>query len=329
VVRSPREHGVTDTSYSSEYHTPVLVSEVVEYLGVRSGGLYLDGTLGGGGHTEAILDKSSPDGRVVAIDRDPEAHKAASRRLAKFGDRLTLIVGNYGEAVELVATHGLFDGFLVDAGVSSKQLDDRSRGFSFREEGPLDMRMGPDAPDLKTWLHSVSEEDLANVIYKYGEIRASRRAASAIKAAEEAGELETTRDLARVIERVLGSGGGAGRKTQIHPATLVFQALRIAINDELASLEAAVASVPKIVKAGGRAVFISFHSLEDRIVKQGFRELAGQVEESDPVLRKLGLGNAPEVLVDVLTKKPVEAGKAELARNPRARSARLRAVMVR
>lgn len=316
------------TQYSSTYHTPVLVREVLAYLQVAPGKVYLDGTLGGGGHTQAILDQSAPDGRVVALDRDPQAHEAAARRLLPYGDRVELVVANYGECAEIAASRGKFDGFLVDAGVSSKQLDDASRGFSFRMAGPLDMRMGPDAARLDQWLEEVSEEGLANVLYEYGEIRASRRAAKAIKEAVVAGRLETTADLARVVESVLGMGGGAGRRTHIHPATLVFQALRIAINAELQSLEKAVSSILDVVKPGGRAVFISFHSLEDRVVKAGFRKLAGQVEEQDPVLRRLGLGELQTAKVEILTRKPVEAGDDELQTNPRARSARLRAVEV-
>lgn len=321
------EQGVT-TQYSSTYHTPVLVREVLEYLQVGPGKVYLDGTLGGGGHTQAILDASTPDGRVVALDRDPQAHAVAGERLNAYMSRLELVVANYGDCAQIAATHGKFDGFLVDAGVSSKQLDDPARGFSFRNAGPLDMRMGPDAARLDQWLEEVSEETLADVLFQYGEIRASRRTAKAIKEAVLAGSLETTTDLARIVESVLGTGGGAGRRTHIHPATLVFQALRIAVNEELQSLERAVTSILDVVKPGGRVVFISFHSLEDRVVKAGFRKLAGQIEEPDPVLRRLGLGEVTPARVQILTRKPVEAKDDELQVNPRARSARLRAVEV-
>lgn len=316
---------MSNLTYSSEYHTPVLVAEVLEYLAVKPGGRYLDATLGGGGHTQAILDLSAPTGQVVSIDRDPEAHEQARQRLSGYQGRFELVLGNYRDARDLV--EGQFDGMLLDAGVSSHQLDEATRGFSFREEGPLDMRMGPDAPRLDEWLGVVDEEELANALFHYGEIKASRRLAAAIKMDFAAGKLKSTQDLAQMCQRVLG-GSGARRKTQIHPATLVFQALRIALNDELRGLERAVASIPDLVKPGGRAVLISFHSLEDRIVKQGFKELAGENEEVDPVLRKLGMEKSKPEKVKILTRRPVEAGSDEVAANPRSRSAKLRAVEV-
>ncbi len=308
------------SKYGSTYHVPVLVREVLEYLGASPGGLYVDGTLGGGGHTQAILEASAPDGRVVAFDRDPEACAEASKRLSGFGDRLTVINDNYANVAKHVQN---VDGWLVDAGVSSHQLDVAARGFSFREAGPLDMRMG-DGPLLSEYLGQVEMPELARVLGQYGEVKSAGRLARAILADFAEGKLTNTRELADMVERVVGHGAGSGRKTKMHPATLVFQALRIAVNDELSALEAAVASVPDVVRTGGRAVFISFHSLEDRIVKNGFRDLTGMTEE---IPRGLPV-ERPEPRVEILTRKPVMAKEDELSINPRARSAKLRAVRV-
>jgi 16S rRNA (cytosine1402-N4)-methyltransferase len=308
------------TTYATDYHVPVLVHEVLEYLDVQPGGLYVDGTLGGGGHTQAILDACAPDGRVVAFDRDPNAIATATQRLSAYADRLTIVHANYATAHAHVSQA---DGWLVDAGVSSHQLDDAERGFSFQRPGPLDMRMG-DGPTLADYLADVEEEELARVLREYGEVKGAGRLARAILFDFQQGRFKDTRDLGDMIERVLGRGAGSGRHTRIHPATLVFQALRIAVNDELTGLETAVLSIPQVVKKGGRAVFISFHSLEDRIVKNGFRTLAGAVDDAPrglPVER-------PQPKVEILTRKPVVASEEELSFNPRARSAKLRAVRV-
>lgn len=308
------------STYATDYHVPVLVHEVLEYLNVRAGGVYVDGTLGGGGHTQAILDASAPDGRVVAFDRDPVAIATAKQRLQGYADRLTIIQGNYADASKHVSQA---DGWLVDAGVSSHQLDDEERGFSFQRPGPLDMRMG-EGPTLSDYLHDVDEEELARVLREFGEVKGAGRLARAILSDFRDGRFRDTRDMGDMIERVLGRGAGSGRQTRIHPATLVFQALRIAVNDELTGLETAVMSIPDVVKKEGRAVFISFHSLEDRIVKNGFRTLAGAVDDLPrglPVER-------PKPRVEILTRKPVVASDEELDFNPRARSAKLRAVRV-
>ncbi|MFU8805147.1 MAG: 16S rRNA (cytosine(1402)-N(4))-methyltransferase RsmH [Bradymonadaceae bacterium] len=313
--------------YATPYHEPVLVAEVLEYLDVKPGGRYVDGTLGGGGHTRAILDRSAPDGKVLAIDRDPQALDVARARLTDAGDRVRFVQGNYGDAASICKQEGFedVDGFLVDAGVSSHQLDTAERGFSFSRPGPLDMRMGPDAPTLEEYLTEVSLEELGRVLKVYGELRSWRRLAREILDASHAEKLEDTGDLARLVEGVVGRGAGSGRSTTINPATLVFQALRIAVNRELEHLEAAVEAIPRFVGVGGRAVFISFHSLEDRIVKHGFRTLA------DPCTCPPGLPVCIcglEPTVEVLTSKPVQATEEELDQNPRARSARLRAVRV-
>jgi 16S rRNA (cytosine1402-N4)-methyltransferase len=316
-----------DKTYGVDYHVPVMVDEVLEYLEVGPGGRYIDGTAGGGGHTEAILEASAPDGQVLAIDRDPDAIEQVTERVARFGDRATVVQGNYGGVVDVARAHGFddADGFLVDAGVSSHQLDEPERGFTYRDSGPLDMRMGPDAPTAKAYLESVHADDLADALYQYGEIRSSRKMAAAIKQAVESGELETTADLAGLVEDVLGHGGGAGRSTSMPPATLVFQAIRIAVNRELDHLERAVEAVPEVLRVGGVAAFISFHSLEDRIVKHGFRELATDCvcPPDFPVC-----GCDAVATIEIVTRKPITAGEDELARNPRARSAKLRVARV-
>ncbi|MEZ4461156.1 MAG: 16S rRNA (cytosine(1402)-N(4))-methyltransferase RsmH [bacterium] len=308
------------STYATDYHAPVLVREVLEHLHVQPSGVYVDGTLGGGGHTHAILDASSPDGRVVAFDRDPQACEVAKARLNAFGERLTVVNANYALAKDHVTQA---DAWLVDAGVSSHQLDDAQRGFSFREAGPLDMRMG-EGPTLAEYLSDVDEDELARVLREYGEVRSARHLSRCILSDFADGRFQDTRDLAAMIERVVGHGAGSGRQTKMHPATLVFQALRIAVNDELQGLEAAVLSIPEVVRPGGFAVFISFHSLEDRIVKNGFRALTGMHEE---IPRGLPV-ERPEPRVEIVTRKPVTAQEDELEFNPRARSAKLRAVRV-
>lgn len=313
--------------YASEYHVPVLVREVLEQLVVVPGGRYVDGTLGGGGHTAAILEASGPDGRVLSIDRDPEAIAEAKARLGALAERVTFVQGNYSLAAEYVERTGFgkVDGFLVDAGISSHQIDTAERGFSFSRPGPLDMRMGEDVPTLKEYLETVSHGELASALRTYGEIRSASRVATAILEAQEAGRLKTTADLRACVAEVVGGGAGSGRRTTIDPATLVFQGLRIAVNRELEHLETAVLSVPEVVRAGGRAVFISFHSLEDRIVKMGFRDLASSCvcPPKLPVCMCQGKSR-----VKVLTSKPLTALPDELAANPRSRSARLRAALI-
>ena len=317
-------HEQTDPmAYASAYHAPVLVREVLDALAVFPGGVWLDGTLGGGGHTQAILEATGPDGRVFSIDRDPEAIAAATQRLSSFGERWTPLLGNYADARVLLddAGVGQVDGWLVDAGVSSHQLDDPARGFSFRQAGPLDMRMGDSGLTAAEWLETLDADGLGHVIADYGEMKGSFRIARAIVSARDAGELHTTQDLANVVL----SSAPRGRETNIHPATLVFQAIRIAVNDELSGLEKAVAEVPNVVKPNGRAVFISFHSLEDRIVKNGFRELAEDCV-CPPGLPTCACDAVKQV--DVITRKPVTANDDELNENPRARSAKMRAVTV-
>ena len=283
-------------------HSTVLLEETLDLLAPRAGGLYADATLGGGGHAEGILERSAPDGRVVGIDRDPHALSAARGRLARFGDRVLFIHGRMGRIATLLKEASLpgLDGLVADLGVSSPQLDQPERGFSFRHDGPLDMRMDPDDPvPARDVIADLSTEDLANVLFGYGEERKSRPIARSIHRAMAEGQLETTTDLRRAVHRAVGPR----RKGGVDPATRTFQALRIAVNEELTELSDLLVSLPRVLADDSVATVISFHSLEDRMVKRAFRESS----ELQP-----------------LTKKPIVAGAEEREQNPRARSAKLR-----
>ena len=276
----------------------------MELLAVRAGGLYVDGTLGLGGHAAEILRRSSPEGRVIGFDRDKEALGHAREALASFAPRVRFVHADFREAPKDLGKEET-DGILLDLGVSSLQLDRAERGFSFRQDGPLDMRMdqsgGPTAADL---VNRLPEDELANLIYRLGEERASRGIARAIVAARQRRHLETTGELAEVVRRAAGRSRRAG----LDPATCTFQALRIAVNGELDDLEGTLEALAQCLAPGGRLVVIAFHSLEDRPVKHTFRKLAARE------------GFA------VLTKKAVRPSEAETRDNPRARSARLRAL---
>ncbi len=284
-------------------HVPVLLAETLAALSPRDGGRYMDCTLGGGGHAEAILEAAGPTGTLLGLDRDPAAQRAAGERLARFGARFTAAHVAFGELARAAEGRGPFDGILADIGVSSHQLDTAERGFSFRDEGPLDMRMdttrGETAREL---IARLDEGALADVLFQLGEERRSRPIARAIKFADQDDRLHTTSDLLRAVHRVTGPKRG-----RIDPATRTFQALRIAVNDELGQLEALLRDGPDRLAPGGVLAIISFHSLEDRMVKRAFRGDARLVP---------------------LTKKPVVAGEAETAENPRARTAKLRAARV-
>ena len=300
-------------------HDTVLASEVVELLRPGPGLLFLDGTLGGGGHAERFL---AAGAQVIGMDKDPRALAAAAARLARYGEAFRAVRGDFRDARNVLAALGLdgVDGALVDLGVSSPQLDDPSRGFSFREGGPLDMRMGPEGETLRDLLARLDERELARVIKAYGEEAFARPIARAIKRAVEAGELLDTAGLAEVV------AGAIPRKAwphRIHPATRTFQALRIAVNDELGALARWLESLPALVRPGGRAGAISFHSLEDRAVKERFRALC-QACTCPPGMPVCGCG--ARASFTPVTRKAVVAGEAEVARNPRARSARLRVV---
>jgi 16S rRNA (cytosine1402-N4)-methyltransferase len=283
-------------------HEPVLLAETLELLAVRPGGLYVDGTLGLAGHAGAILD-AAPATRLVGFDKDGETLERARAELARFGDRVRLVHADFREAPSLLRGEPV-DGILLDLGVSSVQLDRPERGFSFLADGPLDMRMdrsqGETARDV---VNAMDERELADVIYTFGEERLSRRIARAIAAARQRGPIETTGALAAIVRRAAGQKG----RWRIDPATRTFQALRIHVNRELDRLADTLRALAALLAPGGRMAVIAFHSLEDREVKHTFRALAAE-------------GYA------LLTKKPVRPGEDEERRNPRARSARLRAV---
>ncbi len=301
-------------------HTPVLVAETLELLAPARGGLFVDGTVGLGGHAEALL-AAHPGTRLLGIDRDPDALAHAAARLGPFGDRVRLVEGDFHQLADLLAREGIdsIAGFLADLGVSSLQLDTPERGFSFRFDAPLDMRMGRRGPTAADLLTSSSEGELENILREYGEERQARRIARAIVAARAEAPLETTGQLKTLIDRVKRRRPG-DREGRVDPATRVFQALRIAVNRELAGLRGAVEQVVRLLASDGRLVVISYHSLEDRIVKNTLRDLArGEIDQIT------GRPHAETQAIEVLTKKPVRPSEAEVELNPRARSARLRA----
>ena len=300
-------------------HLPVLLVETMQALSISKDGVYVDATFGRGGHCRAMLEALSDRGRVIALDRDPQAIAAAENlRIAE--TRLQVFQARFAELDSVIAGLGLngaIQGVLMDVGVSSPQLDDPERGFSFRHAGPLDMRMDPSqGVDAAQWLNSADEEVIANVIWRYGEERRSRRIAKAIVAAR---PLHTTEALADVVAACVPRGNAKSAK---HPATKTFQAVRIFINDELQELQRGVQGAFDSLAVGGRLAVISFHSLEDRQVKQAFKALS-----QPPVLpRRLPVQDAQTVVRGRLVSGPIRAGQRELDANPRARSATLRVI---
>ena len=301
---------------AGQRHIPVLGREAIEMLSPRDGGVYVDATFGAGGYSRAILDM--PGTRVIGIDRDRTAIAGGFDLVDRSGSRLTLVEDRFSNLAEVCAAQGIrqVDGVVMDVGVSSMQLDQAERGFSFRLGGPLDMRMGHDGPSAADVIARASEVDLAKIIYIFGEERHSRAVAKAIIAARKEAPVATTRALADIVSKVVWSKPG-----EIHPATRTFQALRIFVNEELDELHLALAAAEQVLKPGGRLVVVSFHSLEDRIVKNFLTERA-----------RAGGGSRhlPEVAqaapsFGLLTKRPVTPGADEIAANPRARSAKLRA----
>ena len=284
-------------------HIPVLLPEVMAALDPQPGGVYVDGTLGLGGHSEAILRRSSPSGRLIAFDWDEEALRLAKERLSCFGERLTALRRNFAEIAEALAGLAMagVDGILVDVGMSSLQLDQGGRGFSFQRDEPLDMRMdsrrGQTAADV---LAAASEEELADIFFYYGEERQARRIAAAIVETRKKSPVRSSRDLAELVARVIPR---RFHPPKIHVATKIFQALRIAVNGELENLARFLATAPALLNPGGRLAVISFHSLEDGLVKRAFKASHDLIEKS---------------------KHPIFAGDEEISHNPRARSARLR-----
>lgn len=309
-------------------HLPVLVDEALRYLAPERGGLYVDATVGLGGHAGALLE-AAEGARLLGIDRDPEALERAGARLARFGPRVRLARGPFSELRRLLAEaegpEARPAGVLADLGLSSLQLDTPGRGFSFRFDAPLDMRMGPGGETAGEIVNRYPEADLTRIFKEYGEERQARRVARALVEAREEAPIETTSRLRDVILEVKGLGGGAPpggprREGRVDPATRVFQALRIEVNRELAELERFLDEAARLLDGDGRLVVISYHSLEDRIVKNTFRDLArGEIDEVT------GRPRAESRILEVLTKKPVRPSADEVARNPRARSGRLRA----
>jgi 16S rRNA (cytosine1402-N4)-methyltransferase len=302
----------------------VLLRETTEFLAPERGGLFVDCTLGLGGHSEAILE-ASPATRVIGIDRDPEALAAANQRLAHFGERFRSAHRDYRELEQVLQDLDEREpaGILADLGVSSLQFDSPTRGFSFRFEAPLDMRMNPsgDESSAADLLLQLPEEEIAAIIFKYGEERNSRRIAKWIVEAREQGKpITTTRELADLVARAAGKR----KNWQIHPATRTFQALRIAVNHELEGLAPFVATAVDLLQPGGRFVVISFHSLEDRIMKQELRRLSGYCQCGSRGRTDVCTCGAQHV-VEILTKRPVIPDAVEIDANPRSRSAKLRA----
>lgn len=301
---------------SATRHIPVLGAEAVDLLNPRGGGIYVDATFGAGGYSRAILDAA--DTRVIGIDRDRTAIAGGFDLVDRSNGRLTLVEDRFSNLAEVCAAQGAsrVDGVVMDVGVSSMQVDEAGRGFSFRLDGPLDMRMGHDGPTAADVVARASEADLANIIYIFGEERHSRAVARAVVAARKETPITTTRALAEIVGKVVWAKPG-----EIHPSTRTFQALRIFVNEELDELHLALAAAERVLKPGGRLVVVSFHSLEDRMVKNflaergktggGSRHLP-EVAQSAPSFR-------------ILTKRPVTAGDDEVRANPRARSAKLRA----
>jgi 16S rRNA (cytosine1402-N4)-methyltransferase len=304
---------------AQDWHEPVLRDEVVALLQPAAGRVYLDGTLGGGGHAGALL---AAGAEVVGLDRDNESLAHAAEKLGPCGNRFSVVQANFADAAQIpaVLARAPYDGAVLDLGVSSHQLDTAERGFSFRHDGPLDMRMDPSSGEPAALLvNSASESDLARIFREYGEEPQSRRVARAIVAERERLPFTRTGQLAALIEKVLG------RRGRVHPATRVFQALRLAVNDELGSLRRALVTIPPLLKAGARFVIITFHSLEDRAVKTFFR--AGSERWLDRPEWPAPRPN-PDWHFRDLTRKPLQPGDAEVSRNPRSRSARLRAVEI-
>jgi len=307
---------------SEFHHLSVLPDEVIHFLAPEAGKTYLDGTLGGGGHAALILEKA-PQAFLIGMDRDQEALSAAGKRLSRFDQQLSLIHGDFAGVAAELGQRGItgLDGFILDLGVSSHQLDTKERGFSFQQDAPLDMRMdtsrGETAADL---LCDLPEQELEQIISEYGEERWARRIASFIVKERAVEPITTT---FRLVDIIKGAVPKAKWDERIHPATRTFQALRIAVNSELESLERGMRATLDLLKPGGRGVIISFHSLEDRIVKHIFREYA----EGCTCPRQLPIcvcGKLPRV--KLLTSRPVTATTDEINQNPRARSAKLRAV---
>lgn len=302
-------------------HKPVMVSEVLEYLRPEKGKVIVDGTLGAGGHAEAILERITPGGRLIGIDRDPSAIALAQARLGAMAEAVSYHRENFRSILSVLGSEGLeeVDGILLDLGVSSMQLEESERGFSFRHDGPLDMRMGPDAVrTAEEIINEDSEDELTQILYRYGEERWARRIAQFIVDARKRRPVRTTGELEQIVKDAVPAGARRGRK---HPARKTFQALRIAVNDELENLKEGLEDGIECLAPGGRIVVLTYQSLEDRIVKSTFNSLAKGTDF--PPAHPLNELAA----IEVLTRKPVVPSESEREENPRSRSAKLRAAM--
>ena len=307
-----------DTTFE---HKSVLLDEVLSILAPQTNGVYCDGTLGGGGHAEKILEASAPAGRLVGIDQDLDAIAAAKKRLERFGGRAQIFHGRFSQIDELLKKAGVsqLDGLLLDLGVSSHQLDAASRGFSFMNAGPIDMRMDTSAGETaRELLARVSEDELADIIFRFGEERMARKVARSIKRMESDGALQTTQDLAVAVKRVVGQK----KPGKSDPSTKTFQAIRIAVNDEMKELESVLQMLPEPLAVGGTVAIITFHSLEDRMVKERFEELVNPCKcpPGMPVC------TCPKPYAEYTTRRSVRVSSAESEMNRRARSARVRAI---
>jgi 16S rRNA (cytosine1402-N4)-methyltransferase len=302
-------------------HIPVLLKEVIQYLDCRSEGCYLDGTLGDGGHAEAILEASAPSGRLLALDQDDEAIGRAKERLLRFGERVIFVRDNFKRIKQVLAQQGMKElaGVVIDLGVSARQVENSRRGFSFRLDGPLDMRQDRrQLVNASRLVNNLSQKELERLIRKYGEERWSARIAKAIVSARSVGEIESTLQLAEIVTQAIPK---AYHPRNIHPATRTFQALRIEVNQELEGLDEAISDAVRALAVGRRICIISYHSLEDRIVKHGFKRLSG-VCTCPPKLPQCVCGQ--KAILKLLTSRPIIPTISEQNINPRSRSAKLR-----
>ena len=302
------------------HHISVLLNECIDNLNIRPDGIYVDGTMGGGGHSLGIA-KRLTTGRLICIDQDPNAHEAAGKRLAEYKDRITFVRDNFGNIKSILDSLEIekIDGMLLDIGVSSHQLDEAERGFSYQQDAPLDMRMNPDRPfSAYDVVNGYDEDELDRVIFTYGEERWARRIAQFIVKEREAKPIETTGELVDIIKKAVPKGA---RKDGPHPAKRTFQAIRIEVNGELGVLQRAIDDVAARLAVGGRLCIITFHSLEDRIVKEAFRKQENPCI-CPPQFPVCVCGKKP--LGRVITRKPILPSKEELEENPRSRSAKLR-----